>query len=54
MVSDAWYSTNLKSVIVGTGDPIAARMQGPQGMPSNSIVDSGTNSLNIGSQMLQG
>jgi len=53
VVSDAWYSTNLKAVIVGTGDPIVARIQGPKGMPSNSIVDSGTNSLNLGSQMLQ-
>jgi hypothetical protein len=27
-------------------------MEGPKGMPSNSIIDSGTNSLNLGSQML--
>ena len=27
-------------------------MQGPKGMPSNSIIDSGTNSLNLGPQML--
>jgi hypothetical protein len=52
VLSDDWYSTNLKSVIVGSTDPIAARLQGPQGMPSNSIVDSGTNSLNISPQML--
>jgi hypothetical protein len=52
VTSDAWYSTNLKAVIVGSTDPIAARLQGPQGMPSNSIVDSGTNSLNISPQML--
>ncbi len=53
VVSDDWYSTNLKSVIVGTTDPIVARLQGPKGMPSNSIVDSGTNSLNISQQMLK-
>jgi Eukaryotic aspartyl protease len=53
VLSDEWYSTNLKAVIVGTTDPITARIQGPQGMPSNSIVDSGTNSLNLGPQMLQ-
>jgi hypothetical protein len=53
VLSDDWYSTNLKAVIVGNSDPIAARMQGPQGMPTNSIVDSGTNSLNIGKLMLQ-
>ncbi len=52
VVSDDWYSTVLRSVIVGSGSPIAARLQGPQGMPSNSIIDSGTNSLNISPQML--
>ena len=53
VLSDEWYCTNLKQVIVGNSAPIAARLQGPTGMPSNSIVDSGTNSLNIGPQMLQ-
>jgi hypothetical protein len=53
VLSDDWYCTNLKAIIVGTADPIAARLQGPQGMPSNSIVDSGTNSLNLGAQLLQ-
>ena len=53
VVSDAWYCTNLKSVIVGKADPIAARINGPKGMPSNSIIDSGTNSLNLSSQMLK-
>jgi hypothetical protein len=53
VVSDAWYSTNLKAIIVGNASPIAARLQGPQGMPSNSIIDSGTNTLNLGPQMLK-
>jgi Eukaryotic aspartyl protease len=53
VTSDDWYSTNLKSVRVGTSAPIAARIEGPQGMPSNSIVDSGTNSLDISPLMLQ-
>jgi len=53
VLSDDWYSTNLKSVIVGSGDPIAARLHGPKGMSSNSIVDSGTNSLNLSPQMLK-
>ena len=53
VLSDDWYSTNLKAIIVGNSDPIAARLQGPKGMPSNSIIDSGTNSLNISSQTLQ-
>ena len=48
----AWYCTNLKEVIVGSSSPIAARIQEPRGMPSNSIIDSGTNSLNLGPQML--
>jgi hypothetical protein len=52
VLSDAWYCTNLKEVIVGASSPIAARIQGPRGMPSNSIIDSGTNSLSLGSQML--
>ena len=53
VLSDDWYSTNLKAIIVGKSDPIAARLQGPKGMPSNSIIDSGTNSLNISQQTLQ-
>ena len=36
VLSDAWYCTNLKEVIVGSSSPIAARLQGPRGMPSNS------------------
>ena len=52
VLSDAWYCTNLKEVIVGSASPITARMQGPKGMPSNSIIDSGTNSLNLGAQLL--
>ena len=52
VLSDAWYCTNLKEVIVGTSAPIAARIQGPKGMPSNSIIDSGTNSLSLGPQLL--
>jgi len=53
VLADDWYNTNLKSVIVVKADAIVARMKGPQGMPSNSIVDSGTNSLNLGPQMLK-
>jgi hypothetical protein len=53
VVSDQWYCTNLKSITVGTADPIVARIDGPKGMPSNSIIDSGTNSLNLSSQMLK-
>jgi len=52
VLSDDWYSTKLKEVVVGNSSPVAARLQGPIGMPSNSIVDSGTNSLSISPQML--
>jgi hypothetical protein len=52
VLSDAWYCTNLKAVIVGSAEPIAALRHGPQGMPSNSIIDSGTNSLNLSPQMV--
>ncbi len=52
VLSDQWYNTNLKAVIVGSASPIAARRQGPQGMPSNSIIDSGTNSLNLSPPLL--
>lgn len=53
VLSDDWYSTNLKAIRVGNATPIGARRQGPQGMPSNSIIDSGTNSLNLGQQLLE-
>ncbi len=52
VLSDAWYCTNLKSITVGDSAPITARLAGPKGMPSNSIIDSGTNSLNLGPQLL--
>jgi hypothetical protein len=52
VLSDEWYNTNLRAVIVGSASSIAARRQGPQGMPSNSIIDSGTNSLNISPPLL--
>jgi hypothetical protein len=53
VLADDWYNTNLKAVIVGSADPIVGRIQGPKGMPSNSIVDSGTNSLDLSPQMLR-
>ncbi len=53
VLADDWYNTNLKSIVVGSADPIVARIQGPKGMPSNSIVDSGTNSLNLSQQLLK-
>ena len=53
VLSDKWYNTNLKAVIVGNGDPIAGRMEGPKGSSSNSIVDSGTASLEVSKQMFR-
>jgi hypothetical protein len=53
VLADAWYNTNLKAVIVGSASPIAVPAHGPNGMPSNSIVDSGTNSLNLGPHLLK-
>jgi hypothetical protein len=53
VVDDAWYNTNLKAIIVGSSSPIAVPIRGPRGMPSNSIVDSGTNTLNIGAHLLK-
>jgi hypothetical protein len=53
VLADEWYCTHLKSIQVGTTTPIHVRARGPKGMPSNSIVDSGTNSLNLGPTVLK-
>jgi Eukaryotic aspartyl protease len=53
VLADEWYNTNLKAVIVGNTDPIQLHARGVVGNPSNSIVDSGTNSLNLGPHLLQ-
>jgi Eukaryotic aspartyl protease len=53
VLADEWYNTNLKSITVGDTAPIAVRARGLMGMPSNSIVDSGTNSLNFGPTLLR-
>ncbi|MXN77810.1 hypothetical protein GR157_24070 [Burkholderia sp. 4701] len=47
VLADDWYSTNLVSVGVGDQQfPVSSRPQA--GMPTNSIVDSGTNTLVLG------
>jgi Eukaryotic aspartyl protease len=51
VVADEWYNTNLKAIKVG-GSLLHLHKLGPRGMPSNSIVDSGTNSLNFGPSLL--
>lgn len=53
VLADQWYNTNLKTVKVGNTTPIEVPRKGLQGMPSNSIVDSGTNSLNLGTKLLR-
>jgi hypothetical protein len=48
VVDDQYYNTNLKAVIVGNGAPIAVPPPTKaSGNTSNSIVDSGTNSLTL-------
>ena len=54
VLADEWYNSNLKSIQVGTTTPIRVRARGAKGMPSNSIIDSGTNSLNLGPTLLKG
>ncbi|HLK90891.1 MAG TPA: pepsin-like aspartic protease [Polyangia bacterium] len=54
VLADEWYNTNLKSIQVGTTTPLKVGARGAKGMPSNSIVDSGTNSLNLGPTLLKG
>jgi hypothetical protein len=46
VLDDAWYNTNLISVQIGNQPPIKVESVLPGGSaPTNSIVDSGTNSL---------
>lgn len=48
VLSDEWYSTNLMAISVGDKPVIPVRERGNTGTVSNSIVDSGTNSLVLG------
>lgn len=52
VLSDRWYNTNLEAIRVGDADPVYVRARPVFGKPSNSIVDSGTNSLALGPQLL--
>ncbi len=48
VVDDEFYNTNLKAIIVGKTAPIpVSPPTRASGIPSNSIVDSGTNSLTL-------
>jgi Eukaryotic aspartyl protease len=48
VLSDDWYSVNLRQVIVGSADPIGVSPPTHQDqVPTNAIVDSGTNGLDL-------
>lgn len=48
VLSDDWYSVNLKQVIVGGSHPISVALPTRQSRaPTNAIVDSGTNGLDL-------
>jgi hypothetical protein len=51
--SQEWYNTNLKAVIVGGTEPIHVPKRSAFGCSGNSIVDSGTASLDLGPQLLR-
>jgi hypothetical protein len=53
VLAEQWYNTNLKAIVVGDTTPLAVHRRAPQGSPSNSIVDSGTNSLDLGPELLK-
>jgi hypothetical protein len=53
VLAEQWYNTNLKAFVVGDSEPVAVHQKAIQGYPSNSIVDSGTNSLDIGPLLLK-
>jgi hypothetical protein len=56
VVHDAWYNTTLKSIRVGDGAVIPAHPLAPEyakTMFSNSVVDSGTNSLALSANLFK-
>ncbi|WP_395022993.1 pepsin-like aspartic protease [Dongia sp.] len=53
VLAEQWYNTNLKAIIVGDTPPLSAHQQPPHGYPSNSIVDSGTTSIDLGPLLLK-
>jgi hypothetical protein len=52
VLDDKWYSTHLKAVMVGAS-VIPVRASPPQGSPTNSIVDSGTQTIDLDPQLLR-
>jgi hypothetical protein len=53
VLAEQWYNTNLKAIIVGNSAPLSVHQHPPAGYPSNSIVDSGTNSIDLGPLLLK-
>ncbi|GAB2177448.1 pepsin-like aspartic protease [Dongia sp. agr-C8] len=53
VLAEQWYNTNLKAIIVGETAPLSVHQQPPAGYPSNSIVDSGTTSIDLGPLLLK-
>jgi hypothetical protein len=53
VLAEQWYNTNLKAIIVGNTAPLAVHQLPPAGYPSNSIVDSGTTSIDLGPLLLK-
>jgi Eukaryotic aspartyl protease len=54
VLHDVYYNTNLKAIIVGSTDPISVPPPTKgSGLGSNSIVDSGTNSLTLEQNLFQ-
>ena len=53
VLTDDYYNTNLKAVIVGNTPPIPVPRHATRSTPSNSIVDSGTASLDLGPRLLK-
>jgi Eukaryotic aspartyl protease len=52
ILDDEYYNTNLKAIIVGASDPITVPPPTKgSGLASNSIVDSGTNSLMLNQEL---
>jgi hypothetical protein len=53
VLAEQWYNTNLKAIIVGNTEPLSVHQMPPSGYPSNSIVDSGTTSIDLGPLLLK-
>jgi hypothetical protein len=53
VMAEQWYNTNLKAIIVGDTEPLSVHQRPPNGYPSNSIVDSGTTSIDLGPLLLK-